>query len=589
MENFDEKYIKLEKEYQQEIETQKKFYEAEIQLLKSKLEFEQTKLAIEYKNIKSKEEEQRELENYYNVKNVQDKETIQKYFEKELASQKQWYEEEITRRQVETAKWNQEHFAGEIEIIKAEYEEKIKELNNEIVLLTTRIDALKEKYEAELSILSEQLLEQKKYYEEKYKPINTINNITSKVLTNIKENEQKKKVEKEAKKEKAELLKAEKLAKKEELKAQKIAEKLAKAEEKERKKDELEKATQEETLVEAFPPNEILEEKEIMENETLESERIKKSDNPKVSIILPIYNVGKYLRESLDSLINQTLKDIEIICINDGSTDDCFDILEEYKAKDERIIVVHKENKGTGAARNDGLRLATGECIGFVDPDDWVKPNMFERLYNLIKEKDLDIAMCMPDGYDEKNGVIAPFPYFVDENFKNIIDDRIFSWRDLSPFAYPMCVWNKLYTKKLFDENNIEYAEGLDFEDHKVIFGTLLTAEKIFFIREKLYVYRYNREGSVLTDNNRRLIDHIEIFNIVEQLMKDTKTFQPLKEDFLTYKIHNILYYYSMIKDEFKEDYYKEMVQSIKDTNLTESEKQMLCNKYPELKTLNLV
>lgn len=601
MENFDEKYIKLEKEYQQEIETQKKFYEAEIQLLKSKLEFEQTKLAIEYKNIKSKEEEQRELENYYNVKNVQDKETIQRYFEKELASQKEWYEEEIKRRQEETAKWNQEHYANEIATIKNEYEAQINELNNEIVLLTTRIDALNEKYEAELSILSEQLLEQKKYYEEKFKPMNTLNNITDKVLTNIKENEQKKQAEKEAKKEKAELLKAEKLAqkeaekaaklaKKEELKAQKLAEKLAKEEERKKQK---EASLEEENIVEETS-DDIVEENDIVEGEvcqeeTTETEKIAKSDKPKVSIILPVYNVGKYLRESLDSLINQTLKDIEIICINDGSTDNCFDILEEYKEKDDRIIVVHKENKGTGAARNDGLRLATGECIGFVDPDDWVKPNMFERLYNLIKEKDLDIAMCMPDGYDEKNGVIAPFPYFVDANFKNIIDDRIFNWRDLSPFAYPMCVWNKLYTKKLFDENNIEYAEGLDFEDHKVIFGTLLTAEKIFFIREKLYVYRYNREGSVLTDNNRRLIDHIEIFNIVEQLMKDTKTFEPLKEDFLTYKIHNILYYYSMIKDEFKEDYYKEMAQSIKDTNLTESEKQMLCNKYPELKTLNLV
>ena len=305
---------------------------------------------------------------------------------------------------------------------------------------------------------------------------------------------------------------------------------------------------------------------------------------PKVSVILPVYNVGKYLRQSLDSLINQTLKEIEIICVDDGSVDDSYDILEEYKQKDSRIKVIHKENKGTGAARNDGLRIAEGECIGFVDPDDWVKPNMFERLYNLIKEKNLDIAMCMPDGYDEKNNKMAPFPYFVDDNFKNIIDDRIFNWRDLSPFQYPMCVWNKLYTKELFDKNHIEFAEGLDFEDHKVIFGTLLTAEKIFFIREKLYVYRYNREGSVLTDNNRRLIDHIEIFNIVEKLMKDTNTFTPLKEDFLTYKIHNILYYYSMIKPEFKQEYFEKMVDSIKKMNLTEQEYTMLCSKYPELR-----
>lgn len=315
---------------------------------------------------------------------------------------------------------------------------------------------------------------------------------------------------------------------------------------------------------------------------------VQETNQPKVSVILPVYNVGKYLRQSLDSLINQTLKDIEIICVDDGSTDDSYEILEEYKEKDNRIKVIHKENKGTGAARNDGLRLATGECIGFVDPDDWVKPNMFERLYKEIKEKNLDIAMCMPDGYDEKNAVNTPFPYFVDANFEHIIDDRVFNWRDLSPFQYPMCVWNKLYTKKLFDENNIDFAQGLDFEDHKVIFGTLLTAERMFFIREKLYVYRFNREGSVLTDNNRRLIDHIKIFDIVENLMKETNTYNILRNDFLTYKIHNILYYYSMIKDEFKNEYYNNMLQSIKETNLSSEEYNMLCEKYPELRTLPL-
>ena len=323
-------------------------------------------------------------------------------------------------------------------------------------------------------------------------------------------------------------------------------------------------------------------EEKIIKTETI-NECQKNNEKPKVSVILPVYNVGKYLRQSLDSLINQTLKDIEIICVDDGSTDDSYDILEEYKQKDARIKVIHKENKGTGAARNDGLRLAEGECIGFVDPDDWVKPNMFERLYGLIKEKNLDIAMCMPDGYDEKNGINAPFPYFVDANFENIIDDRVFNWRDLSPFSYPMCVWNKLYTKELFDKHNIDFAEGLDFEDHKVIFGTLLTAERMFFVREKLYVYRFNREGSVLTDNNRRLIDHIKIFDIVENLMKETNTYNILRNDFITYKIHNILYYYSMIKDEFKSEYYEKMVKSIKEMNLTEEEVKLLNKKYPEL------
>ena len=321
----------------------------------------------------------------------------------------------------------------------------------------------------------------------------------------------------------------------------------------------------------------------VIQEEISEQEE---TTQPKVSIIMPVYNVGKYLRQSLDSVVNQTLKDIEIICIDDGSTDDSYDILEEYKEKDSRIKVIHKSNKGTGAARNDGLRLAQGECIGFVDPDDWVKPNMFERLYTEIKEKNLDIAMCLPDGYDEKNNKYAPFPYFVDENFKNVIDNKVFNWKDLSPFRYPMCVWNKLYTKKLLDDNKIEFAQGLDFEDHKVIFGALLTAQRVFFIREKLYVYRYNREGSILTDNNRRLLDHIQIFDIVENILQETNTYEALREDFLTYKIHNLLYYYSMIKPEYKDEYYQKMVKSLKETNLTETEYSRLSTIYPQLKEM---
>lgn len=533
MENNDEKLLKLEKEYKHAIDSQKMFYESEIALLKSKLDYEQSKLAVEYKNLEDKEKEKREIEAFYNVKNVQDKEDLQNYFEGQIASLKEFYEKEIERRQQETAEWNKTYYEEQIENLNKIHEEKIKEINDSHV--------------EEMTVLSQQLIEQKNYYEEILKPYKKLEKIRKKL--GIKLCDGKAKEEKD---------------------------------EKALNENSLEEVTTETTLSENLS--------EEVKNENEEQVKVENQTpyRPKVSVILPVYNVGKYLRQSLDSLINQTLKDIEIICVNDGSTDDCFDILEEYKEKDGRIIVIHKENKGTGAARNDGLRMATGECIGFVDPDDWVKPNMFERLYNLIKEKNLDIAMCMPDGYNEKEGITAPFPYFVDDNFKNIPDDKIFNWRDLSPFAYPMCVWNKLYTKELFDKNDIDFAEGLDFEDHKVIFGTLLTAEKIFFIREKLYVYRYNREGSVLTDNNRRLIDHIEIFNIVEKLMKTTNTFEPLKKDFLTYKIHNILYYYGMIKDEFKEEYYKEMIKSIGMMNLSDDEKKMLEEKFPDFKKLNL-
>ena len=508
MTDIQEQFVKLEKEFQQELALQKRFYESEIEFLKSKFEYEKEKLKIEYENKLI--EEKKAIEAFYNVKSVEDLEKQKDYYLSELESQKDWYEKEILRRQKETEIWHVNNLEKQISDLKKCYEEMLK--------------AQQDRFNVQEEALSFHILEQKKYYEEQLKPYKKLIKFGNKI----------------------------------------------------QKKLHLKTKSKEENKKEDIVITDIINECET------------NNEKPKVSVILPVYNVGKYLRSSLDSLMNQTLKDIEIICVDDGSTDDSYDILEEYKQKDARIKVIHKGNKGTGAARNDGLRLATGECIGFVDPDDWVKPNMFERLYGLIKEKNLDIAMCMPDGYDEKNGVNAPFPYFVDANFENIIDDRVFNWRDLSPFSYPMCVWNKLYTKELFDKNNIDFTEGLDFEDHKVIFGTLLTAERMFFIREKLYVYRFNREGSVLTDNNRRLIDHIKIFDIVENLMKETNTYNVLRNDFITYKIHNILYYYSMIKDKYKSEYYEKMVQSIKETNLTQEEYKVLLDKYPELGSIKI-
>ena len=287
------------------------------------------------------------------------------------------------------------------------------------------------------------------------------------------------------------------------------------------------------------------------------------------------------MRQSLDSIIAQTLSDIEIICVDDGSTDESGQILDEYKEKDDRIKVIHKKNAGTGAARNDGLKIATGECIGFVDPDDWILPNMYERLYNLLQDKGLDIVMFTPDVYNDKTGKHEGFLYFQDSNFPKFLDDKVFNKDDISPFSYPMCVWNKLYRKRLFDENNIEFAEGLDFEDHKVIFKSLFTAKRIYFIREKLYVYRHSREGSILSDNDKRMFDHIKIYDIVENILKEK-----FHLDFLRYKVHNILYYYTMIKPRYKKDYYNKMVKSLRSTIMSREEIDILSKDYPDLKPI---
>jgi len=129
---------------------------------------------------------------------------------------------------------------------------------------------------------------------------------------------------------------------------------------------------------------------------------LKPIDKPRVSIIIPVFNVENYLKECLDSVVNQTLKDIEIICVNDGSTDGSLSILEEYKEKDERIKVISKLNGGYGHTMNVGMDAATGEYIGIVEPDDYIEPDMYEILYIEAVENDVDFIKA--DFYPKNPG-----------------------------------------------------------------------------------------------------------------------------------------------------------------------------------------
>ncbi len=129
-------------------------------------------------------------------------------------------------------------------------------------------------------------------------------------------------------------------------------------------------------------------------------------DNIKVSIIVPVYNVEKYLQSCMDSLVNQTLEDIEIICVNDGSTDNSLEILESYAKKDSRIKVFTIENSGNSIARNYGIKIAKGKYVGFVDSDDYINETMFEKLYNSCEQNDLDLAICKISLFDDKTGEV---------------------------------------------------------------------------------------------------------------------------------------------------------------------------------------
>ena len=174
----------------------------------------------------------------------------------------------------------------------------------------------------------------------------------------------------------------------------------------------------------------------------------------KVSIVLPIYNVEKYLPKCLNSLINQTLKDIEIICVNDESMDNSLQILEMYAQNDDRIKIINQPNSGPGVARNNGIHVANGEYIAFCDPDDWIDENAYEYLYNTAKANKADVVEYDVAVHEEKNGKIKIKNNLYDTNIVNIKEKPQLLFRGI------LASWNKLCLTKLIKENNILFSEG---------------------------------------------------------------------------------------------------------------------------------
>lgn len=214
---------------------------------------------------------------------------------------------------------------------------------------------------------------------------------------------------------------------------------------------------------------------------------------PKISIIVPVYNMELYLRECLDSIKDQTFKDWECIIVDDGSTDRSPEICDEYQNMDSRFKVIHKENGGVSSARNTGLRNASGDTIGFVDPDDYTDPSMFEYLYNLMTEYDADISQM---GYWEE--------YKDYKKAKQLSTDIIIIDNKTSVFKLftgelPDYLWNKLHKRSIITG---EFPEGRKFEDIAVYGEWLKNVKKMVIGPGQFYHYRMRKGSIVHTEDN---------------------------------------------------------------------------------------
>lgn len=238
----------------------------------------------------------------------------------------------------------------------------------------------------------------------------------------------------------------------------------------------------------------------------------------KISIIIPVYNVEKYLRQCLDSLIGQTLKDIEIICVNDGSKDNSLEILREYKNKDSRIVIIDQINQGVSVARNNALKIAKGEYIGFVDSDDWVDADFFEKLYYSAIKNDCDIAV---------GGIAWNFASgeldFVDLQFKK---SKIFNKTPdkykITRVAKAAYIWNKIYKKELFEKLKLEFEPGICYEDMMFSHIILHESEKLVTVPNTFYHYRSNPLSLVHNESPEKKLDFKnEILKTIDYVKKN--------------------------------------------------------------------
>lgn len=278
----------------------------------------------------------------------------------------------------------------------------------------------------------------------------------------------------------------------------------------------------------------------------------------KVSIIMPVYNVEMYLEECLDSVVHQTLKDIEIICVNDGSTDNSLKILEKYAAKDKRVKVISKLNSGYGHTMNVGIDAATGEYIGIVEPDDYIKENMYETLYNLAKEKNLDLIkanFCRFKGDTQERRFV----------YVNLAKDSQYYNKVLKPednveiFRFVMNTWSGIYNREFLNKYRIRHNEtpGASFQDNGFWFQTFCRAERVYFVDKAFYMNRRDNPNSSVK-NKEKVYAAANEYKYIRNFLEKNKD---LKEKYIYMfslkKFHNYNFTLERIAQEFKLEFLK--------------------------------
>ena len=259
--------------------------------------------------------------------------------------------------------------------------------------------------------------------------------------------------------------------------------------------------------------------------------------NPKISVIIPIYNCEKFIKECLSSLIEQTFKNFEIICINDGSTDNTLKILKEFKELDNRIYVFNQNNTGPGIARNVGMNKSKGEYLIFLDSDDIFKKTMLEELYIKIKENDSDVVVCNSQNFEIKKRRKK----FYEKNYlinDEIIKQKTFSSLDIKKDFFNLFIWwpwDKIFKRKYIENLGIKFQNLKSTEDLFFIASAVIVAKKISYLDKILINHRIGIKNSVSNSREKSWDNFYYALKELKKFIKEKDLYKRFKQDFINY------------------------------------------------------
>ena len=281
----------------------------------------------------------------------------------------------------------------------------------------------------------------------------------------------------------------------------------------------------------------------------------KNNKNPKVSVVIPIFNVEDYLPQCLDSVINQTLTDIEIICVNDGSTDSSLRILEEYLSKDDRIKIIDKENAGYGHTMNIGMDMASGEYIAIVESDDYILKDMLTTLYDVASKNQLDFVKSdFYRFYGEDDKLIKEY-YTI--NPDHTMYGKLISTSD-TPESYTilMNTWTGIYNTEFLRKNNIRHNEtaGASYQDNGFWFKTFFYGQRVMFVPEPFYMYRRDNPNSSVK-NKEKVYAMDKEYELIYDFLEESGRKEEFIPAFTYAKYHNFHFTMDRIEKEFKKDF----------------------------------